>query len=278
LYGPPLFRQHASHIDEQPSGDEALNVDQALAARARRILIIGCSDGIGLATTRRLVAGGWQTVGISRSPSPLEAPFYRHEVMDVAAPGYQSALAEIVSRLGPFDACLYCAGIGVRHDLSSLEDDIKVFQVNLMAAVATAAELIPQMVSARRGRFVVLSSQADALIASANPSYAASKAAMSSYFEGLALAARPSGVFITNIRFGFVDTKMAKAPIKPFMRSVDWAADIVVHALDRRAIRVTRPRRMALLVKLLRWVTEWRIRLSGWSVTDREDVELKKLY
>ncbi len=222
------------------------------------------------------MAGGWQVVGISRSPSSLQAPGYRHEVMNVAAPGYRSALATIVSELGPFDACVYGAGIGVRHDLTRLDDDIRVFQGNVMAAVETAAELIPRMVTARRGRFVVLSSQADALIAPANPSYSASKAAMSSYFEGLALAARPAGVLITNIRFGFVDTKMAKAPMKPFMRSVDWASDIVVRSLERRAIRVTRPRRMAVLVKLLRWATELRIWLSGWSRTDVEGVDLRK--
>jgi NAD(P)-dependent dehydrogenase (short-subunit alcohol dehydrogenase family) len=83
---------------------------------------------------------------------------------------------------------------------------------------------------------------------------------MSAYFEALALTARPAGVRVTNIRFGFVDTKMAKAPVRPFLRSTDWAVKIVVRALAGKAIRVTRPRRLVPLVKLLRWLTAWRIR------------------
>lgn len=33
-------------------------------------LIVGNSDGIGLALTRRLIDGGWQVTGLSRSPAP----------------------------------------------------------------------------------------------------------------------------------------------------------------------------------------------------------------
>jgi len=228
----------------------------------KRILIIGCSDGIGLGTARQLVIDGWRVVGISRSRGPLEHADYHHEVLDVGRPGFRAKLAEIVAQKGPFDACLYCAGIGTARDLASLDKDIEVFQVNLMAAVETAAELIPSMVKAGRGHFVVLSSQADALIAPDVPSYAASKAAMSAYFEALALALRSSGVLVTNIRFGFVDTKLAKAPVRPFLRSTDWAVKIVVTALRGKAIRVTRPRRLVPLIKLLRWLTDWRIRLT----------------
>jgi NAD(P)-dependent dehydrogenase (short-subunit alcohol dehydrogenase family) len=234
----------------------------ASAAPPRRILIVGCSDGIGLGTARRLVADGWQVVGLSRSGSPLAHPAYHHEMLDVARPGYRERLAEIARARGPFDACLYCAGIGADCDLANLDRDLHVLQVNLMAAVETAAELLPAMVQARRGHFVVLSSQADALIAPSNPSYAASKAALSSYFEAVALAARPSGVRVTNIRFGFVDTKMARAPVRPFLRSVDWAVKVVLRALDRGAIRVTRPRRLVPLVHLLRWIVDWRIRFT----------------
>jgi NAD(P)-dependent dehydrogenase (short-subunit alcohol dehydrogenase family) len=228
----------------------------------RRILIVGCSDGIGLGTARRLLGDGWQVVGISRSRGPLQHAAYHHEILDVGLPGYRQRLAEIVTQKGPFDTCLYCAGIGEPSDLASLDADVRTFQVNLVAAVETAAEIIPRMVQDARGHFAVLSSQADELIVPTHPSYAASKAAMSSYFEALALAARPSGVRVTNIRFGYVDTKMAKARVRPFQRSVDWAVAIVVRSLDGKAIRVTRPRRLAPLVSLLRWLVNWRVRLS----------------
>ena len=53
--------------------------------------------------------------------------------------------------------------------------------------------------------------------------------------DGIGLALRPHGVAVTNLRLGFVDTKMAKSPVKPFQISADAAAqnasphDNVVH-------------------------------------------------
>ena len=229
----------------------------------KRVLIIGCSDGIGLALVKRLLDEGWQVTGLSRRPSPVEHPRYRHRVQDVADTTFRARLAELVASQGPFSACVYCAGIGMGFDPASLDGDVSVFQVNLMAAVETAAVLIPGMVARRQGRFVVLSSLADRLILPESPAHAASKAGLSSYFEALALAVRASGVKVTNVRFGFVDTKMARSPIKPWLRSPEWAAAVVARALVDGPIRVSRPRRMGLLVAWLRWAMDWRVRWSG---------------
>lgn len=52
---------------------------------AERALLVGHSDGIGLAVTRRLLARGWEVTGVSRSPSPVENPACRHHVEDVGS-------------------------------------------------------------------------------------------------------------------------------------------------------------------------------------------------
>jgi NAD(P)-dependent dehydrogenase (short-subunit alcohol dehydrogenase family) len=227
-----------------------------------RALLIGNSDGIGLATTRLLLEEGWQVTGLSRSASPCSGAGYHHVVLDVCAPELRETLQALLATRGPFDACIYCAGIGVELTPDDLRPDARVFEVNLMAAVATATVVIPAMVTARAGHFVVLSSLADELVSAAAPSYCASKAALSSYFEGLALALRPHGVAVTNVRFGFVDTKMARAPVRPFMITPARAAAVVRRALRRRRVRVSYPWRTAVLVRLLRWVTTWRLRLG----------------
>jgi hypothetical protein len=74
---------------------------------------------------------------------------------------------------------------------------------------------------------------------------------MSSYLEGLALALRKTPVRVTNLRFGFVDTKMAKSPVKPFLITAERAAHVVVRCLRRRPARLTYPTRLAMLVWLL---------------------------
>jgi short-subunit dehydrogenase len=114
--------------------------------------------------------------------------------------------------------------------------------------------VIPEMVRAGRGHFIGLSSQADALVSAEAPSYAASKAGLSSYLEGLGLACRPRGVFVTNLRLGFVDTKLAKAPVKPFMVTADAAAQRIMRCVAERPLRHTFPRRLGVLLVVVRAV------------------------
>ncbi len=222
-------------------------------------LIVGSSDGIGLALAGALVDAGWQVVGLSRSPSPLDRPGYRHQLVDVREPDYGERVAAAWRELESGDACIYCAGVGEELDPSRFEREVEVFEVNLTGAVRTAAALVPAMVAAGSGHFVALSSQADRLIDSGAPSYAASKAGLSSYLEGLALALRPRGVYVTNVRFGFVATKMAQSQVRPFEISAERAARLVIRCLKKRPIRCTYPRRMAVLLWLLRWPRRVRV-------------------
>jgi short-subunit dehydrogenase len=220
----------------------------------KRAIVIGCSDGIGLTLARMLVERGWAVSGISRRESPLRHGGYTHAVVDVATPGFRETLDAIVEK-GAVDACIYCAGIGDPLDLEDLGRDRHTFEVNLLAVVTTLEAVLPSMRRAQSGHVVVLSSQGDVLVSSAAPAYHASKAAVSSYIEGLALALRGTGVALTNVRFGFVDTKMAKASAKPFMITTDAAAGLVLRALERRPVRLTHPLSMAALVWLLGFAT-----------------------
>jgi short-subunit dehydrogenase len=215
-------------------------------------LLIGNSDGIGLALTRLLLERGWSVVGVSRSASPITAPAYEHHVADVRDADYPARLSAIVRELLELTLCVYCAGIGEFLELDSMASERAVFETNLIGAVATAQVVIPELVRAGHGHFIGLSSQADVLIDRRAPSYAASKAGLSSYLEGLALACRPQGVSVTNLRLGFVDTKMAKASVRPFMITPEQAARRIESCLRRRPIRDTYPRRMALVVWFLR--------------------------
>lgn len=215
-------------------------------------LVVGASAGIGLALVRRLVDAGWTVVGIARRDSPLAHDRYRHVVADVRAPHYREALGEVLAAV-VLDACIYAAGIGEPIDVTNLAVDRDVFATNLTGAIVTAELVLPRMVAARAGHFIGLSSQADRLVDDFAPSYNASKAGLSSYLEGLALAYKPHGVAVTNVRLGFVDTAMSRhATSRPFLITADRAAQMVQRCLARRPIRVTYPKRMAVL---LWWVS-----------------------
>ena len=225
---------------------------------ARRLLIVGNSDGIGAAVTRALLANGATVTGLSRSPSPLQHERLHHEVVDVTSPAYPELLERLAGE--PFDACIYCAGIGSELQLPDLSNETRVFDVNLTAMVRTLAALLPGWLARGHGHFVGLSSLADALYGTDAPSYSASKAGFSNYLLAMGLKLHGSGVAVTNVRFGFVDTKMAKAPVKPFMISADAAATHVVRALATRPLQLSVPKTTAALVWAIGGVQALQIR------------------
>ena len=70
---------------------------------------------------------------------------------------------------------------------------------------------------------------------------------MSSFLIALGAALRPRGVAVSTVRFGFVDTKMAKGAVRPMMITVDRAVDVLIRCVRTRPAVVSYPRRMALL-------------------------------
>jgi NAD(P)-dependent dehydrogenase (short-subunit alcohol dehydrogenase family) len=216
-----------------------------------KALLVGNSDGIGLATTKRLIAAGWDVVGVSRSASPIADKNYRHRVADVGDDKYPDVLAELL-RESPLDLCFYFAGIGEPLDPLDMSAEAKVIDVNLTGMVRTAAAVIPLMVKRGQGHFIGISSMADELLSAEAPSYNASKAGFSNYLGGLALALKSKGVYVTNVRFGFVDTKMAKGNVKPFMMSVEKAVDHLEACMKKKPARYSAPKILIPLLKLLK--------------------------
>jgi short-subunit dehydrogenase len=224
-----------------------------------KALLIGNSDGIGLATTRELLKREWKVVGISRSVSPMENPSYEHIVAKVQDDEYLAVLKSVLEKSEPFDLCLFCAGIGEMLNLSNMEGEAEIFNVNLLGMVKTASCVIPLMVNRGKGHFIGLSSLADELLSPEAPSYHASKAGFSNYLEGLALALRSKGVHVSNVRFGFVDTKMAKGDVKPFMMGVERAARHLLSCIEKKPVRYTAPWIVIPLVRFRRWMLRLRI-------------------
>lgn len=215
---------------------------------AYKALMVGNSDGIGLATTKRLLAGNWDIFGISKSESPITNKAYHHRVADIRHSNYTASLNNLLSE-GPFDLCIYFAGIGELLNPLDMSHEPEVIDVNLTGMVKTASKIIPEMVKKGRGHFIGVSSLADELISAEAPSYHASKAGFSNYLRGLSLALNSKGIFVTNVRFGFVDTKMAKGDFKPLMMSVEKAVEHMEHCIKKKPVCYTAPKLAIPLIK-----------------------------
>jgi short-subunit dehydrogenase len=217
-------------------------------------LIIGNSDGIGLATTLALLKQKWKVIGISRSTSSIHDSFYAHTIAEVQMNDYCDILKSVLEKVEHIDLCIYCVGIGQMLDISDMEGEARIIQVNLLGMVKTVSLVIPVMVEQGEGHIMGLSSVADELLSADAPSYHASKAGFSNYLESLALAVKPKGIQVTNIRFGFVDTKMAKGEVKPFMISVERAVQHLLKCIEKKPVRYTAPGVAIPLVKFRKWM------------------------
>ncbi|MEU8233596.1 SDR family NAD(P)-dependent oxidoreductase [Actinoplanes sp. NPDC048967] len=215
----------------------------------RHALIIGNTDGIGLALTRRLLSEGWAVTGLSRRSATIEHDRYVHVAADVTAAGYPRELTRALAAADRVDLCVYAAGVGDLLDLDDLGAQTRAIEVNLLGVARTVEVVVPHLLAAGGGHLVGLSSLADALITPQAPGYAASKAGMSAYLLALGATLRPRGVAVSTVRFGFVDTKMAKGPVKPMMITVDRAVEVLMRCVRTRPAVVSYPRRMALLVR-----------------------------
>src|SRR5262245_64303003 len=113
-------------------------------------LLIGNSDGIGLAMTGQLLDRGFTVTGVSKSPSPVVHDAYRHVVLDVTSGTYPRDLDAAIPA-GTLRLCVYCAGIGDKFALDALPRDVATLDVNLMGMVKTIERVLPRMISDGNG-------------------------------------------------------------------------------------------------------------------------------
>ncbi len=212
------------------------------------VLVIGNSDGIGKEVTRQLLDSGRRVIGASRSNLSMPGN-YKHHVVDVTTEEFPAFIDKILNEEQGLQALIHCAAVGSQYRPDDLSRERRCFDTNLISVVEMIAAVVPKW-KGKGGHIVVLSSLADKFMMSDAPSYCASKKALSAYLEMLNRTLRPEGVSITNVRFGFVDTKLAKSRRRPLLMTREKAARVVIQSLIDRPEQISRPRRAAMIVEL----------------------------
>ena len=178
------------------------------------ILITGGSDGIGAEMARQLAArhqGGIALVLAGRSEDKLAAVAAQCRAlgsqvltvaMDVAVEAQCRALVrQAVQQFGRLDTLVNNAGVSAQalfedvqaQDLHWYED---LMRVNLWGSVWCTHEALPH-IKAARGRIVAVSSLSGLLGVPGRTAYAATKFAMTGFFEALRAEMKNAGVSVT---------------------------------------------------------------------------------
>jgi uncharacterized protein len=243
-------------------------------------LITGASGGIGLELAKLAALDGHDLVLVARSADKLagvaEELTARHGVavqQVVADLGKPGGAATVLERLGGgrIDVLVNNAGVGgqgrfaVQRDLA---DDLAMIQLNIASLVELTGHLLPPMVKRGQGAVLNVASTAGFTPGPLQAVYYASKAFVRSFSEALTEECRGTGVRVTALCPGPVDTgfsaasgldgtlMMRDSPVKVSAEDVaaaGWAAlakgrAVVVPGLLMRVamqgLRVT-PRRVA---------------------------------
>lgn len=184
----------------------------------KRILITGASTGIGAELALQLASGRNRLALAARQKDKLEAVAARcresgAETLvlptDVTDPEQCRLMAERTAEaFGGIDIFVANAGISMWArfedigDLSILE---KIMKVNYLGAVYPTYYLLPHLRKSR-GRIVVVSSLTGKTGVPTRTAYAASKHALHGFFDSLRIELTGSGVGVTLVCPGFVDT------------------------------------------------------------------------
>lgn len=238
----------------------------------RAVVVTGASSGIGRALAVALAARGARVGVTARRAELLEslaaevraaggtiatAPA---DVADHAA--LHAAIRALEAEHGPTD--LLIANAGVSRQTGAAEMNVpgvaKIIRVNFLGLVYAVEAVLPGMIARRAGHVVGISSLAAFKGLPGSAAYCASKAAVNTYLEGLRIELRKTGVAVTAVCPGFVNTPIvANVPRLPFLLEPAAAADRILNALRRRPAVYRFPRRMAALMWLAKWAPDWLI-------------------
>ena len=229
----------------------------------RSALITGASSGIGAALAKLLASQGTEVVLAARREDALREHVEaitaaggkaRLEVLDVSDPERTEArVRELDGELG-FDLVVANAGTGGSCWAGKLEWSKveKVIAVNVSGAVATLTGVLPGMVERGRGHLVGVSSIAGYRGLPKSAAYCASKAFLTVFLESLRIDLHNTGVTVTDVRPGFVETPMTANMGKlPFLVDADQAARTIAKGIARKRAVVSFPAPMAAVGRML---------------------------
>lgn len=235
----------------------------------KKIIIVGASSGIGREIAYKYVDNG-DRVGVTGRRENLLKELketYPDQVVisrfDVMGTDNQQKIGELIEELGGLDLLIYNSGYGDPSKNLNWEIENVTTKTNVNGFIEIVSYAFNYFVRQGFGQIAVTSSIASLRGIGWAPAYSASKAFMSNYAEGLNIKARRlrKDIVVTDMRPGFIDTKLAKGSRQFWVIPREKAARQIINAIRKK-------KRVAYISKRW-WLVAQIVRLLPYSLYRR---------
>jgi len=193
-----------------------------MSLSGKTVIVTGAASGIGLATAQRFAREGakvaiWdineeaaQRAAAAIVASGGKAIAGRADVSKRAQ--VDAALERVRAELGPVQILVNNAGItDFRPFMETTEEDWdRVMSINLKSMLVVTQAVLPDMLAAKWGRIINISSSSAQTGSARMTAYAASKGGVIAFTKALAQELAQKGITVNNVPPGFVDTPMLR--------------------------------------------------------------------
>ncbi len=229
--------------------------------RGRSVWLVGASSGIGLACAKALHALGAKVCVSARQADLLQAFVEQHpssmalplDVTDAAA--LKAAAQQVQSQQG-LDVVVYCAGVyqalrATEFNLARMEQHMSV---NYHGALFLLDAVLPTLLAQGKGHLSWVSSVAGYRGLPQSLAYGPSKAALTHLAEALYLDLHDSGLGVSVINPGFVETPLTAQNqfTMPALITPAQAAQHILQGWKDGLFEIHFPKRFTRWLQLLR--------------------------
>ena len=225
--------------------------------------ITGASGAICGEVARRLADAGVQVAATARHSEMLDAlaasspniKAFPADVQDID--GLKACAAQVTAELGPIDLALLGAGIYVPFDIRNIDAGGfgETMALNVDGVLNGVGAVLPAMLERGEGHLAIMGSLFGYAGWPGNGGYGASKAAVINLAESLKLELWGTGVDLTLINPGFVDTPLNASydpEKKLFVISKERCARKILAKLPKRPYEIAFPPQVEIFLKTVR--------------------------
>ncbi len=210
-----------------------------MSALGRRILITGCSSGIGYDAAHGLQRRGWHVYATCRKATDcarLEAEGLESFVLDYACgQSVEAAVAHVAAR-GGLDALFNNGAFAIPGAVEDLPRGAlqEIFETNLFGVHDLTRRVIPLMRAQGHGRIVNCSSVLGFVGVPWRGAYVATKYALEGLSDVLRLEMAGTGIAVILLQPGPITSRIRENARAGFERWVDWERSVRAHAYRTR--------------------------------------------